>query len=87
MTTASGADNTASNQPAAVPLAGLPSYDDVLAHSDIYVGFFITDVFAVRSVNQSSEFTLFMSLRNVAARRRFTLNLGRINVRQTYSVQ
>jgi len=48
MTTASGADNTASNQPAAVPLAGLPSYDDVLAHSDIYVGFFITGVFAVR---------------------------------------
>ena len=62
MTTASGADNTASNQPAAVPLAGLPSYDDVLAHSDIYVGFFITGVFAVRSVNQSSEFAQFMSL-------------------------
>lgn len=38
MTPASGVDNAAvsSNEPDITPLAGLPSYDDVIAHSDIY---------------------------------------------------
>jgi len=38
MTPASGIDNAAmsSSQPDSLPLAGLPSYDDVVAHSDIY---------------------------------------------------
>jgi len=39
MTPGSGVDNPAmsSNYPDSIALAGLPSYDDVIAHSDIYV--------------------------------------------------
>jgi len=46
MTPQSGVDNTAmiTNPPDAIPLAGLPSYEDVIAHSDIYASFFITVV-------------------------------------------
>jgi len=43
MTSTSGVDNNAmsSSQPdSVVPLAGLPSYDDVIAHSDIYASSF-----------------------------------------------
>ena len=38
MTTASGVDNPtmSASQPDAIALAGLPSYDEVVAHSDIY---------------------------------------------------
>jgi len=36
MTTTSGVDNPAVSPENAIPLAGLPSYDDVIAHSDIY---------------------------------------------------
>lgn len=37
--TVSGVDNTAmsTSQPGSIALAGLPSYEDVIAHSDIYV--------------------------------------------------
>jgi len=51
MTPLSGVDNAAlsNDQDIALPLSGLPSYDDVIANSDKYASFFSTVVFAVIS--------------------------------------
>ena len=49
MTSGSGVDNPAmsSNYPDGIALAGLPSYDDVIAHSDIYVSLFLQTFAAI----------------------------------------